>query len=87
MLETGTFTGYSTLCMARALPAGGRVVTCDISEEWTDTARRFWHGAEVEGRIDLRLGDARELVRGFEADSFDMAMLPMADGVALALKR
>nr|ABS90468.1 o-methyltransferase [Streptomyces albus] len=60
VLEVGTFTGYSSLCMARALPPGGRVVTCDISERWTAVARRYWERAGVDGLIDLRLGDAAE---------------------------
>ncbi|CAM5451904.1 Methyltransferase OS=Streptomyces alboniger OX=132473 GN=CP975_22805 PE=4 SV=1 [Streptomyces alboniger] len=60
VLEIGTFTGYSSLCMARALPPGGRVVTCDISERWTAVARRYWERAGVDGLIDLRLGDAAE---------------------------
>ncbi|MCM2420592.1 class I SAM-dependent methyltransferase [Streptomyces sp. RKAG293] len=60
VLEIGTFTGYSSLCMARALPAGGRLVTCDLSEEWTAVARRAWQEAELLERIELRLGDALE---------------------------
>ncbi|MGV9878585.1 O-methyltransferase [Streptomyces sp. NPDC003006] len=60
VLEVGTFTGYSSLCMARALPPGGRVVTCDISERWTGIARRYWERAKVDHLIDLRLGDAAE---------------------------
>jgi O-methyltransferase len=58
VLEIGTFTGYSALTMARALPPGGQVITCDISEEWTAMARRAWQRADVTDRIDLRLGDA-----------------------------
>ncbi|MDX6350424.1 MAG: O-methyltransferase [Streptomyces sp.] len=58
ILEIGTFTGYSSLCMARALPPGGRLVTCDISEEWTSMAQLAWKRADVAERIDLRLGDA-----------------------------
>jgi O-methyltransferase len=59
VLEIGTYTGYSALCMARALPAGGRLITCDVSRKWTDIAVGFWRRAGVADRIDLRLGDAR----------------------------
>ncbi|MDX6314226.1 MAG: O-methyltransferase [Streptomyces sp.] len=58
ILEIGTFTGYSSLCMARALPPGGHLVICDISEEWTSMAQLAWKRADVAERIDLRLGDA-----------------------------
>ena len=58
VLELGTFTGYSTLCMAMALPPHGRVVTCDISREWTEIARRYWKEARVENRVDLHVGSA-----------------------------
>lgn len=79
VLEVGTFTGYSSLCMARALPAGGTLVTCDISERWTRIAARYWQRAEVADRIDLRLADAGEtlerLVDQGGAGSFDMAFI------------
>lgn len=58
VLEIGTFTGYSTLCMAMALPAHGRITTCDINKEWTDVARRYWEEAGVDDRVELRLGRA-----------------------------
>jgi caffeoyl-CoA O-methyltransferase len=57
-LEVGTFTGYSALVVALALPADGRVVACDVSEEWTSVARRYWDEAGVAHKIDLRLGPA-----------------------------
>ena len=57
-LEIGTFTGYSALAMAAALPEDGRLVTCDVSEEWTRIARRAWDAAGVARRIELRLGPA-----------------------------
>ncbi|HZW87738.1 MAG TPA: class I SAM-dependent methyltransferase [Myxococcaceae bacterium] len=60
VVEVGTFTGYSALAMAMALPADGRIVCCDISEEYTSVARRYWKEAGVADRIDLRLGPARE---------------------------
>ena len=52
------FTGYSSTCVALALPEGGRLVACDVSEEYTNVARRYWRLAGVEQRIDLRLGPA-----------------------------
>ncbi|RMG30345.1 MAG: O-methyltransferase [Gammaproteobacteria bacterium] len=78
ILEIGTFTGYSALAMALALPREGRVVTCDLSEEWTRIARRFWREAGVEDRIELRLGLAIDTLRRIEADgtaSFDLAFI------------
>jgi predicted O-methyltransferase YrrM len=57
-LEVGVFTGYSSLSVALALPDDGRIVACDISEEWTSIARRYWREAGVERKIDLRLGPA-----------------------------
>src|ERR1700687_5818293 len=59
-LEIGTFTGYSALAVALALPADARVVCCDVSQEYTDVARRYWAKAGVEGRIALHLAPARE---------------------------
>ncbi|ATL68218.1 SAM-dependent methyltransferase [Nocardia terpenica] len=58
ILELGTFTGYSTLCLARALPAGGRVVTCDITDRWPAIGAPYWDRAGVSDRITLRVGDA-----------------------------
>lgn len=79
ILEVGTFTGYSALAMALALPSHGRVVTCDVSEEWTRIARRYWNEAGVGDLIDLRLGVASEtlaeLLRTGRADTFDLAFL------------
>lgn len=54
-IEVGTFTGYSSLCIARGLPAGGRLLCCDVSDEWTSIARRYWSQAGVADRIELRL--------------------------------
>jgi len=67
-VEVGTFTGYSTLAIARGLAEGGRVVACDVSEEWTAIARRFWEKAGVADRIDLRIGPAAETLRALPAD-------------------
>ncbi len=55
-LELGTFTGLSSLAIARGLPADGRLVCCDVSAEWTDVARRYWARAGLAERIELRLG-------------------------------
>jgi predicted O-methyltransferase YrrM len=78
-IEIGTFTGYSALAIAAALPADGRLVCCDISEEWTAIARRHWSSAGVSGRIDLRIGPALDtlknlLARG-EAGRYDFAFI------------
>jgi len=58
-IEVGTFTGYSSICLARGLADGGRLLCCDVSEEWTSVARRYWEQAGLAGRIELRLGPAR----------------------------
>lgn len=76
ILEVGTFTGYSTLCLARGLTEGGRVVTCDVSEEWTAIARRYWEKAGVADRIELRLGPAAETLRALpEGTELDLVFL------------
>jgi caffeoyl-CoA O-methyltransferase len=59
-LEIGTFTGYSALSVAQALPANGKAVCCDVSKEFTNSARGYWKEAGVAGKIDLRLGPALE---------------------------
>ena len=78
-LEVGTFTGYSALVVAEALPADGKVVACDVSEEWTSVGRPFWERAGVADKIDLRLRPAvatlDELIAGGETDSFDFAFI------------
>jgi O-methyltransferase len=73
-LEVGTFTGYSALVCAQALPEDGEVFALDISEEWTAIARRYWQKAGVADRIHLQLGDATETLKGMvpqQAGSFD----------------
>lgn len=77
VLEIGTFTGYSALAMARALPEDGRLVACDVSEEWTTIARRYWHEAGVAHKIDLRLGPALETLQALRANGrrFDLAFI------------
>ncbi len=78
-LEVGTFTGYSALWVALALPPEGRVITCDISEEWTGVARRYWREAGVAERIELRLAPATDtlgaLLAEGRAGSFDLAFI------------
>jgi O-methyltransferase len=79
VLEIGTFTGYSTLCMARALPPGGRIVTCDITDRWLGIATPYWSLAGVDDRIDFRLGDAAETLGELRRDpgpgSFDLVFI------------
>ncbi len=62
-LEVGTFTGYSALCIARALPDAGRLICCDVSEEWTAIAQRYWEKAGVSEKIDLRIAPALDTLR------------------------
>ena len=59
-VEVGTFTGYSSLCIARGLADGGKLVCCDVSDEWTSIAREYWEQAGVADRIDLRIAPALE---------------------------
>ena len=78
-LEVGTFTGYSTLSLALALPEDGQIVACDISEEFTSRAKPYWQKAGVAGKIDLRLGPALEtldaLIADGESGAFDFAFI------------
>ena len=78
-LELGTFTGYSSLSVALALPPDGLLVCCDVSDEWTSIARRYWAEAGVADRVELRLGPALEsldaLLDGGAAGSFDFAFV------------
>ena len=78
-LEVGTFTGYSALCVALAMPRRGRLVCCDLSVEWTSMARRFWKKAGVEAMIELHLAPAvdtlDELLRRGERGRFDFAFI------------
>ena len=80
-VEVGTFTGYSALCIARGLPPGGQLLCCDVSEEWTAVARRFWAKAGVDDRIELRLGPAADTLRALpEEESFDLAFVDADKG-------
>jgi predicted O-methyltransferase YrrM len=77
-VEIGTFTGYSALSVAAALPSDGLLVACDVSAEWTAIGRRHWEEAGVAARIDLRLGPATETLRqlrGAHGGSFDFAFI------------
>ena len=67
-VEVGTFTGYSALCIARGLAPGGRLLCCDVSEEWTAIARPAWERAGVADRIDLRIAPAIETLKAIPAD-------------------
>jgi caffeoyl-CoA O-methyltransferase len=67
-VEVGTFTGYSSICLARGLAGGGKLVCCDISDEWTSVARRYWPQAGVADRVELRLGPALDTLRAMPAD-------------------
>ncbi|WP_327356276.1 O-methyltransferase [Streptomyces sp. NBC_01304] len=76
IVEVGTFTGLSALSMAQALPPGGTLLTCDVSEEWTAHARDAWEKAGVADRIDLRLAPALDTLRALPlAPHIDMAFL------------
>jgi caffeoyl-CoA O-methyltransferase len=75
-VEVGTFTGYSALCIARGLADGGRLLCCDVSEEWTAIGRRHWELAGVADRIELRLAPASETLRSLpDAATIDLAFL------------
>jgi caffeoyl-CoA O-methyltransferase len=67
-VEVGTFTGYSSLCVARGLAPGGRLLCCDVSEEFTSVARRYWDRAGVADRIELRIAPAIDTLRALPAD-------------------
>ena len=78
-LEVGVFTGYSSLVVALALPADGKIVACDVSEEYTSVARRYWQQAGVADKIDLHIAPALEtldnLLTTGEAGTFDFAFI------------
>ena len=78
-LEIGTFTGYSALAIALALPTDGQLVACDVSEQWTAVGKRFWEKAGVADKIDLRIGPALEtletLVDAKNQGYFDFAFI------------
>lgn len=75
-VEVGTFTGYSALCIARGLPDDGHLLCCDVSEEWTVVAEKYWEEAGVADRIDLRIGPAIETLRALpEEQTVDLAFI------------
>lgn len=78
-IEVGVFTGYSSLCVALALPPEGRLLACDVSEEFTAVARRYWKEAAVEAKIELRLAPALETLdarlKAGEAGTYDLAFI------------
>ncbi|NIO42126.1 MAG: SAM-dependent methyltransferase [Burkholderiales bacterium] len=78
-IEIGVFTGYSSLCVALAMPDDGRIIACDISEDWTNVARRYWKQAGIDHKIELRLAPAMEtldtLLSNELANQFDFAFI------------
>ncbi|MEL6247176.1 MAG: class I SAM-dependent methyltransferase [Cyanobacteria bacterium J06627_15] len=78
-LEVGVFTGYSSLVVALALPDEGQIVACDVSEDYTAIARRYWQAAGVENKIDLRIAPATEtlqqLIDEGQGETFDFAFI------------
>jgi caffeoyl-CoA O-methyltransferase len=75
-IELGTFTGYSALCIARGLPEDGKLLCCDVSQEWTDVARRYWERAGVAKKIELKLAPALATLRALpETPRLDLAFI------------
>ena len=76
-LEIGTFTGYSALSVAQALPEDGKLVCCDVSDEWTSIGRRYWREAGVAERIELRIAPALDTLAALESqgERFDLAFI------------
>jgi caffeoyl-CoA O-methyltransferase len=80
-VEVGTFTGYSSTCIARGLPPGGRLLCCDVSEEFTSLARETWARAGVDDRIELRLGPAIDTLRSLpDEPRIDLAFIDADKG-------
>ena len=75
-VEIGTFTGYSSICIARGLPEDGTLLCCDTSDEWTSIAREYWKKAGVDSKITLELGPAVDTLRALSSDqTFDFAFI------------
>ncbi len=80
-IEIGTFTGYSSLAVARGLPADGHLLCCDVSEEWTAIARRYWERAGVADKVELRLGPAADTLRALPPDEvYELAFIDADKG-------
>tara|TARA_A100000171_G_scaffold51728_1_gene66997 strand:- start:2627 stop:3349 length:723 start_codon:yes stop_codon:yes gene_type:complete len=79
ILEVGIFTGYSTLWMADALPEDGKIIACDLSEEWTSLGRKYWEKAKVDHKVDLRIAPAEVTLKDLKAtghqETFDIAFI------------
>ncbi|ODN41919.1 O-methyltransferase [Piscirickettsia litoralis] len=83
IIEIGTFTGYSSLCLAETLPENGQLISCDVSEEWTEIAKTYWEKAGVSDKIDLRLAPATETLQQLisesetinESEAFDLVFI------------
>jgi caffeoyl-CoA O-methyltransferase len=75
-VEVGTFTGYSSICLARGLAPGGSLLCCDVNADWTSLAREYWQKAGLADMIELRLGPAADTLRSLPADaSLDLAFI------------
>jgi predicted O-methyltransferase YrrM len=83
-LEVGVFTGYSSLCVALAMPEDGQLIACDVSEEYTNIARRYWQKAGIAEKISLRIAPALDTLDGLiaagEGESFDLAFIDADKG-------
>jgi caffeoyl-CoA O-methyltransferase len=80
-IEVGTFTGYSSLTIARALPDDGSLLCCDVNEEWTAIARKYWGRAGVDGKIELRLAPAVDTLRALPAEErYDLGFIDADKG-------
>ena len=87
-IEIGTFTGYSSICIARGLASGGRLLCCDINEEWTSVARKYWEKAGLVERIELRLGPAMDTLLSLpDEELFDLAFIDADKGSYLGYWR
>ena len=87
-IEIGTFTGYSSICIARGLTEDGHLICCDINEEWTSLATKYWEKAGLSDRIELRLGPAIDTLRALPAaEIFDVAFIDADKGAYTAYWR
>jgi caffeoyl-CoA O-methyltransferase len=75
-IEVGTFTGYSSICVARGLADDGKLLCCDVSDEWTSVARKYWQRAGLTGKIELRIGPAAQTLAALpDGTTFDFAFI------------